>query len=257
VRVFQRENRGLVATLNELLQRAQGEFIARMDADDICLPDRFERQLAHLRAHPAVVCVGGDHVLIDERGRRLTTVATLTDDAAIQREALRGHGTICHPSAMLRRAALEQVGGYRAACYPAEDLDLWLRLGEIGELANLRGAVLQYRLHAQSISGHAAEGRQRAAGRRCCEDAWRRRGIANGVYDAAEAWRPTRARQARHDHALRYGWWAWNSGERRTSAVYAAKALRVRPWSGAGWRLLAVALMKPRAKAPLAGPQAT
>ncbi len=245
LRVLTRENRGLVATLNEMLSLARGEFVARMDADDICLPDRFERQVAWLRAHPGVVCVGGDHELIDERGRRLTTVRTLPHDAEIQQQALRGHGSICHPSAMIRTEALRRIGGYRPEFYPAEDLDLWLRLGEIGELANLCGAVLRYRLHTQSISESAASGRQRAAGLRCCEAAWRRRGLHDMQFDATEPWRPGSERASRLRFLLRYGWWAFNSRERGTCLAYGLKAVRTLPTSRDAWMLLAAGLAKP------------
>lgn len=249
VRVHTRGNRGLVATLNELLALARGEFAARMDADDVCLADRLERQVAWLRAHPRVVCVGGDHELIDERGRRLTTVRTLLHDAEIQQQALRGHGSICHPSAMMRTEALRRIGGYRAEFYPAEDLDLWLRLGEVGELANLRGAVLRYRLHTQSISESAAEGRQRAAGRRCCEDAWRRRGLRDVPFDATEPWRPGSERASRLRFLLRYGWWAFNSAERGTCLAYGLKAVGHSPLSRDAWVLLAAGLVKPSPRA--------
>lgn len=245
VRVVSRANRGLVATLNELLAQARGELVARMDADDIALADRFARQVAFLREHTEVVCVGGDVRLIDEEDRFLRTQHMLEHDADIQREALRGHTTICHPCAMIRTDALRAVGGWRSDHYPTEDLDLWLRLGEVGRLANLRGAVLEYRLHAGSISAAGAEGRQRAAARRCCEDAWQRRSIADGRFDAGAPWRPGPDRASRQRFLLRYGWWAWHSGERRTSAVYALKALRLAPWSRRGWTLLACAAFKP------------
>ncbi len=246
VQVRTRENRGLVATLNELLAWASGEFVARMDADDLCLPDRLARQVTHLQAHSRVVCVGGDHELIDERGRRLTTVRTLTSDAEIQHQALRGHCAICHPTAMARRVPMQQLGGYRAQFYPAEDLDLWLRMGEVGELANLRGTVLRYRLHTESISGAAAQGRQRDAMRRSCEDAWRRRGLSDVSFEATDAWRPSDERESQLRFALRYGWWAFNSGERGTGVVYGLKAVRTAPTSREGWALLLASAFKPR-----------
>lgn len=251
VRVIARENRGLVETLNELLAEARGELIARMDADDVCLPDRFERQLAFLDAHPEVVCVGGDVEMIDDRGRFLTTLSLPQQDADIQREALKGHAPLFHPAAMIRTATLRGIGGYRPDYWPAEDLDLWLRLGEAGRLANLPGPVLRYRLHGASISG-ANVARQRDAARRCCESAWERRGVSDGRFEAGDPWRPAADAPSQHRFMLRFGWWAFQSGQRWTTLVYGVKAIRHRPLAGDGWRLLACGLCKPMKPAPRA-----
>src|SRR5687768_11090116 len=72
IRLTVRPNRGLTRTLNEAIKQARGEFVARMDCDDVALPDRFEKQLAYLRADPTIVCVGGYFELIDGKGRLLT-----------------------------------------------------------------------------------------------------------------------------------------------------------------------------------------
>ncbi|MFM7428015.1 MAG: glycosyltransferase family 2 protein, partial [Elainella sp.] len=176
IRLLSRANRGLVVSLNQLLELAQGELIARMDADDIALPDRFAQQVAFLQQHPQVVCVGGAQDWIDEAGRILLRHPEAEQNAEIQELALTGRTPINHPSALIRTAALRQVGGYDAAFYPAEDLDLWLRLGEIGELANLKATVLQYRQHSQSIS-EQQQARQIERQRAACQRAWQRRGI--------------------------------------------------------------------------------
>lgn len=249
VRVIARENRGLTETLNELLTAARGDLVARMDADDVCLPDRFARQVAFLDARPEVVCVGGDVEMIDERGRLLTALELPTEDAEIQAKAVVGHAPLFHPAAMIRRAALERIGGYRHEFWPAEDLDLWLRLGEVGALANLRGPVLRYRLHGASVSGTQVE-RQRAAARRCCESAWQRRGIRDGRFEAGDAWRPGTDPHSQQRFLLRFGWWAFASGQRATALAYGWKAVRVRPFSLDGWRLLACGLCKPMRPAP-------
>ena len=244
VRLVRRENRGLVSTLNELAQLAEGELIARMDADDVALPTRFQQQVAFLAAHPEVVCVGGGHWIIDEVDRTIAEVRHPTDDARIQALALRGHTTICHPAAMMRASALRAVGGYRAEFYPTEDLDLWLRLGEIGRLANLPEPVIRYRFHSGSISGQAAQGRQRQAAARTCEAAWARRGLTGITFDATEAWRPSEDRASRLKFALRYGWMAYNAGFRATAIAYGVKALKIQATSVDSWRLLVVALVK-------------
>ena len=242
IRLTCRENRGIVTTRNEMLAQARGEFVAVNDADDISLPDRLERQVEFLRADPDVVCVGGHFDMIDSAGRRLTTLQPPADDAEIQRQALAGHCSICHSAGMMRRAAVERVGGYSKRFTYAHDLELWLRLGEVGKLANLDRTVIQFRLHNSSVSENKRD-EQRRFCRQACEEAWARRGI-KGTFEAAEPWRPGKDRQSRHRYAIRYGWWALKSGERRTAMVYGAKAIAAMPFSPAGWKLIALSAVK-------------
>lgn len=231
VRVTSRENRGLVSTLNELLELAQGDYLARMDSDDIARPERLDLQVSFLDSHPDVVCVGGTHGLIDEEGRFLTTLKVPLSDAEIQEKILRGHGAICHPTAMIRTDALRQLNGYDPQMRHCEDLDLWLRLGEMGKLANLAQTVLDYRLDAKSVSAQNGQ-EQRANGLRACQKAWARRGI-QGTYEASKPWRPDGSRSGNSEHFLKYGWWAQKSGERRTALHYAKRAFLERPSLGA------------------------
>jgi hypothetical protein len=246
IRLISRENRGLTKSLNELLAAARGKYIARMDADDIALPDRFARQVAFLHRHRDVLCVGGAFEIIDQAGRYLTTIWPPCSDEEIQSQMLRGHCAISHPTAMARRAALVEIGGYQRDL--VEDLDLWLRLGERGRLANLSEVVLRYRLHGKSISEQAGL-RQREAGRAACEAAWQRRGIEDGVYEAGQLWRPSSDRASRHAFMLQYGWWAWNSRARQTATVYGLKAVTTKPFDADGWKLLLVSLLKPTGRA--------
>jgi len=242
IQLSSRTNTGYVTALNQMLQAAQGEFIARMDADDIALPDRFEQQVYFLKDHPEVVCVGGWFQLIDHRGRFLTTLEIATDDQTIQQAALAGHGSICHPTAMIRRSAMLQIGGYDENLMPAEDVDLWLKLGEVGQLANLSVPVLKYRLHSRSVSAQACA-LQRQQARKACELAWQRRNIS-GKFEADHLWRPGEDRQSRHRFMLQYGWWAFQSGNRSTAAIYGLKAIRLLPHQTEGWKLVACALLK-------------
>lgn len=243
-----RANRGLIATLNEMLDWSQGEFLARMDADDVAMPDRLQRQVAFLRQHPAVVCVGGAFDLIDPPGRTVQSIPMPQTDAEIQSMLLIGRTIINHPCALIRRSALLQVGGYDPAMRTVEDLDLLLRLGEIGQLANLPEVVLKYRFHPQSVSAQNIEFQTQMA-RRACQQAWQRRGIA-GTYDAPAPWyRPTLDPVSQLAFFHRYGWWAWMQGDRLTAARCGIQAI------GAGWgknlslieswKLLICALVKP------------
>lgn len=249
LRIISRENRGLIFTLNELLENARGEFIARMDADDIALPGRFELQVNFLKKNPKVVCLGGASQMIDSDGRYLTTLTPPQTNMEIQELILAGHTAINHPASMMRLAAIKQVGGYDGEYEFVEDLDLWLRLGENGDLANLKDDILKYRLHDKSIS-ESAGGKQRDAALRACESAWRRRNIKRDF--GYQIWRPGTDSTSRYAFMLQYGWWAWNSRQRKTAAFYGWQAVRVKPFSISGWKLLIVALFKPLVNAATA-----
>jgi hypothetical protein len=214
-----------------------------MDCDDIALPNRFARQVEFLDANPDVVCTGGYFQLIDGAGRLLTTLRPPTDNATIQQKLLHGHTAICHPLAMIRRTAMERVGGYDTRFKTTQDLDLWLRLGEVGKLANLPQPLLKFRLHESSVSETKRE-QQRQLGRLACEQAWRRRGISDMVYESDEPWRPGHDRESKYRFALQYGWWAFGSGERKTALLYGAKAIAALPMKSQGWKLMACAMLK-------------
>ena len=137
---------GLAPALRRLTAEARGELLSRMDADDVMLPDRLERQVAFLDAHPEVALVGGAAVEIDGEGRELRVVRYPSDPG----RELGRRNTIAHPTVLMRRAAVEEAGGYRNI--PVEDYDLWLRLAERQGLANLQEPVLRYRRHAGQYS---------------------------------------------------------------------------------------------------------
>ncbi len=244
IRLISRENRGLIATLNEMLDLAKGTFLARMDADDISLPERLAHQVEFLQQHPDVVCVGGDYEIIDPAGRLVSRATMPEDNAEIQRRILSGSTIINHPCAMIRRDALRQIGGYDNTMVTVEDLDMLLRIGEIGNLANLREFVLQYRFHPNSVSAQNALYQQEMA-QEACRRAWKRRGI-EGRYDVPDVWfRPLPDRDSQLAFLHKYGWWAFNQGFRSTAANCGWRAIGLKPISMQNWKLLGTALLKP------------
>ena len=242
MRVFHRPGNGFVRELNWGLSVCRGEFVARMDADDVALPHRLELQVDFLRRNPDVVVVGGAYDLIDARGRLLRREWPATDDATLQERALAGRTPIAHPTATMRAEAVRRVGGYDETMRTGQDNDLWLRLGEAGELASVPAPVLKYRQHADSASERRAE-EQAANIRRGCEMAYLRRGLSR-VYEPPPAWRPT-GEDARFRFLLQYGWWAFNEAQRRTAMIYGLHALRERPLAAEPWTLLYASTLKP------------
>ncbi|MBV8753423.1 MAG: glycosyltransferase [Hyphomicrobiales bacterium] len=149
--VLVQENAGIIASLNRGLALARGEFIARMDADDVAHPERFARQVAFLDTRPDVAVVGCAVTLIDEIGKPIRDVdypGTPETVAAF----LETGSALAHPAVMMRRDTVRAVGGYRAAYRHAEDYDLWLRLAPRYPLANLPDRLLRYRQHAGKLS---------------------------------------------------------------------------------------------------------
>jgi glycosyltransferase involved in cell wall biosynthesis len=243
IKVISRENRGIVSSRNELLIASRGHYVAVMDADDIALPNRLQLQVQYLDNHPEVLGLGGDYHVIDSKGRHLTTFSLPESNDEIQKMMLVGHTAILHPTSLFRRNAIRAIGDYDPDFELVEDLDLWLRLSEKGQIANLKKVVLKYRLHGNSISEKNGL-KQRENGRRACEAAWKRRGISE-KYKADSAWRPTSAKDSRHEFMLRYGWWAWNSCQRWTAFIYGLKAIRVKPFNDLSWKLFLSAGFKP------------
>lgn len=160
IRPIIRENRGLVASLNQMLDEARAPLVARMDADDICRPDRFERQVAFLSAHPDYGVVGSWSEDIGEFGEPLSRGGEdhpLTHEEMV-RAIENGGQLICHPAAMYRRDIVRSVGGYHAAFRHCEDLDLWLRLSSVTRLGNVPERLVRYRRYPGQVSSrHATE----------------------------------------------------------------------------------------------------
>lgn len=175
IRPIIRENRGLVASLNQLIAESRAPLIARMDADDICLPDRFAKQAAFLADNPDYGVVGcwsadiGEH---DEPLVRSGADHPLTHEAMLVSMA-QGGPLICHPAAMFRREVVQAVGGYHGAFRHCEDLDLWLRLSSVTRLGNLEERLLRYRRYPQQVSSRHATEQQ--IGTAVARIAWRER----------------------------------------------------------------------------------
>lgn len=149
VRVVDGPGAGLTPALNTVCAAARGEYLARMDADDVALPDRIRRQVEFLDTHPEVGAVGGGVELIDERGAVTGTARYPVEPAAVA-SALHAYNCLPHAAVTIRRTAFEACGGYRLTY--AEDYDLWLRMVESWQLANLPDPVLQLRSHAGRFS---------------------------------------------------------------------------------------------------------
>ena len=148
-----RENRGFIASLNELVELTKAPIIARMDSDDISWPERFARQATFLANNPAYGVVGTAAVEIDEKGMPLPGRYWYYPETHEDFVATIGKGPlIAHPAVMMRRNFIQEVKGYRPIFQHCEDLDLWLRLVAVTRICSLPDVLYSYRRSASQVS---------------------------------------------------------------------------------------------------------
>ena len=133
-------NQGLAASLNAAFRTSRGKLIARMDADDVALPDRFAKQVAFLEAHPDVDVLGGGALLLGEAGTSMRRETHEEIAAQIFKE-----NPFIHPAVMMRRHVLEELGGYDESLRRAQDYDLWLRGISRFRYHNLQEPLIRYK----------------------------------------------------------------------------------------------------------------
>jgi hypothetical protein len=142
-----------VRSLNRGLEAAKGELIVRQDADDVSLPQRIEKQVAFLDAHPEVGVVATVPQMVDPNGDPLdTNLYTATQNEEIQRKLLE-HMCLCGPTIVVRRECFRAAGFYFSEGLDAsEDYDVCLRLAEVTQIASLAKSLYLYRQHPNSAS---------------------------------------------------------------------------------------------------------
>ena len=152
IKIITKPNTGLTDSLNVGIFQAKGNWIARLDADDICLPDRLETQVSFMRNNAEVVLLGSGCVEIDERGCFAKEHRYPERHDALVKNLERSKKFFPHSASFYRTKTIKKIGQYRNNLNGAEDKDLWLRLSEIGKIVCLPQVLVKLRKHENSIS---------------------------------------------------------------------------------------------------------
>ena len=145
------ENKGLATSLNIGLNFCTGQYIARMDADDISLPQRFEKQVRYLDENPNCAALGSWCIRIDSNNKIISNWRHPTEFEGIKKRLLE-ENSIFHGTAMVRRHSLMEIGGYNEKYRYSQDYDLWIRLSETAKIQNLGEFLYLLRSSPESVS---------------------------------------------------------------------------------------------------------
>ncbi len=218
-------NSGQASALNEALGYATGDYIAYLDADDVCLPGRFSTQVRFFDEHPEIDLVYSPSEYIDQCGRSLEVKPVKSPDPL----KLLYLNDIPHSSVMHRRKVLDRVGTFDAS-YLNHDWDLWVRISEICRLGLISTPLIQYRVHKDNLSRTRRRplNHYRWARMTMLKKAWERRGYPWWLrlcYERArfEWWILSHPGWSERGASL---WWyshsGWNIVEKRVVQVFSA-----------------------------------
>jgi glycosyltransferase involved in cell wall biosynthesis len=176
--VFNQQNLGHSGGLNRGIEECKGRWIARIDADDLALPERLERQLAFLRENPDVKLASSLAYYIDASGRRVGKTEHPMKTREIFEKYKRDNEAIglFHPSVIMDCALVRSLGGYREPFGAANDIDLWARIAETGvTILVQQERLIEYRVHPAAISANFMGSRIKYEWARACMIARRKR----------------------------------------------------------------------------------
>ena len=145
------KNMDLTKSLNKGLRIARGKYIARMDADDVSLPQRFKKQVDYLEENVTAGLVGTFSYTIGEGGEILNEGKPPSENKEIKKALLKGN-QFCGPSVMFREKCIDRIGFFREEFRYAQDYDLWLRIADKYDVANIPEPLYERRIHSGCIS---------------------------------------------------------------------------------------------------------
>ncbi|MBC7786405.1 MAG: glycosyltransferase [Methylophilaceae bacterium] len=235
-------NSGIVATRNKGVALARAEILINMDSDDICLPNRFQTQVDYLKQHPECVAAGSKILLIDSDGLPILQAGNLLTHDEIDTANMSGNGLVMfNPAVAMRKSVVVAVGAYKPEFEHAEDLDLFLRMAEVGKLANISQILLHYRQHVASV-GYAKRQSQVSATKVCVLEAYARRHLSPpSELVNSDPQTYFHAPDLFEIHS-KWSWWALGGGYAKTARVHAWKAFLSKPFSISNLKLYLCAI---------------
>jgi glycosyltransferase involved in cell wall biosynthesis len=244
IRLIIRENRGIVRTRNELLENSRGKYMAVNDADDLSMPERLAKQVEYMEAHPECVLLGTRVMVMDPFGVPVHVAQQKLTHEEIEQELLGNGGgwALVQSAVMIRVDAARKIGGYRGEEHNlCEDHDIFVRLAEVGKVANLPDPLVWYRRHHTSLTHTHYQERSRKhieVKEFILKGAHERRGLKMPEGWTFKPWKP----ETVESQLRTWGWAAIKARKLDVARKHASALLRRAPMSFDSWRLMYCAL---------------
>lgn len=150
--LINKPNGGVSSALNTGLAAARGEYIARFDADDICVSTRLQKQYEFMKSHPDYILVGSDADYITEEGDYIYYYSTPWHTNDEIRERIMEYCPFIHSAVMYLKEAVVSLGGYEVKAHTFEDYFLWTKLVRKGKVCNINEPLIKVRFNASSVT---------------------------------------------------------------------------------------------------------
>ena len=152
IHIVNKQNTGLTSSLNKGIEIAKGEWIARIDDDDICDLKRLEIQYSYAISKKSAVLIGSDYITIDDKGSQLKIYKYPSNHNKLKKLLVKKRKKFPHSSFFIESKSIKKINGYNERIKRSQDYDLCLRLSELGQIANIKKPLVQIRRHKNQVS---------------------------------------------------------------------------------------------------------
>jgi glycosyltransferase involved in cell wall biosynthesis len=152
IRLIDKKNTGLTKSLNLGIDMAKGEWIARIDADDICEPKRLEAQYSYAKLNKSVILIGSNFTMINYNGLKFKAYKYPNQHSQLKKILLKKKTSFPHSSFFIKNQSIKKIHGYNERMKRSQDYDLCLRLSEIGKIACIQESLVRIRKHKYQVS---------------------------------------------------------------------------------------------------------
>lgn len=228
--------RGQTIALNVGLAVATGEYLVNLDADDVAEKDRIQQQVSFMEDRPRVAACGSAVSFVDPEGDLLGKSAFPEGHDSILKRLQQADPSFYHSSSILRASCVRAAGGYDESYPLSAEIDMWLKLSDHGELANLTNTLTQKRLHLQSLSNQFSSQKDRCCVR-AAKNYQRRHSIALSRHPISDFRHEDYDSEPLTRIQLEAKWYqmAVESGNLKTARKYAWQKTRNAPFSLQHW----------------------